>query len=402
MKPPTRLFLITTAWTFALLIASNFLAAWFWDLGTGLLPIFGFYTVLFATMLLGFALAWRYALPMKSSWLMAGGIGLNLCFLALLLVLRTAVRHDYLPLAVLEGASATAYWLAFYVLAAVWIPPADAGWYNGWTGTLEAILGLIVPPLSGWTIASMEGLEGYQVVFVAALVSLVSCLWLILGGIRHGSLPAPQTARAKSAMAPPAWRPLMWGFWGLGLRDGIYFFLPNVLLFIISRSALWLGVFVAAEAAAQGALFGILTRRTDDRTLSASLLLATVGSMAALALLWMHLTTITLFALGMLTSLAYPPFKVALESSALAAIGRSSRHEDDRVRLTGLKEVWINGGRLISLGVLVLLTITARGVPAGRFRDILALWGMLPLFIYATYRRYGRSPMNFSASSSAK
>ena len=82
-------------------------------------------------MLLGFALAWKYALLVESSRLMVAGIGLNVCFLGLLLVLPGTVGGDYLLLAVLEGASAAAYWLPLYVLAAVWIPPVQAGWYNG-------------------------------------------------------------------------------------------------------------------------------------------------------------------------------------------------------------------------------------------------------------------------------
>lgn len=261
-------------------------------------------------------------------------------------------------------------------------------------------MGLVIPPLSGWTIAAMRGLEGYQVVFATALISLLGCLWLILGGVHPVAPPAAAKTRATRAVALPAARPLLWSFWGLGLRDGVYFFLPNLLLFIITRNALLLGAFVAAEAAAQGALFGLLTHRSDGKTRSASLITATLGSLAALAMLWVPLTPATLFALGILVSLAYPPFKVALESSALAAISVSSRHEDDRVRLTGLKEAWINGGRLTSLLGLVLVTISARGVPVGGFRDILALCGLVPLFIYAAYHRYRPAPQRFPSSAS--
>jgi YQGE family putative transporter len=367
-------------------MASNFLSAWFWDTGTGLVPIVGFYSILFAVMILGFGLASKIRSRVKSSWLMAMGILLNAIFLGLLLVLRGSAKPYFVPLAVLEGLAATFYWLGLYVLASAWVRPDQASWYNGWTGTLEAVLGLVAPPASGWIIASMAGLAGYHAVFGIAFFSLITCLILILGGRNASARQILQEESFTSPVLPPDWRPLMWSFWALGLRDGIYYFVPNLLLFILSRSTILLGLFVASEALLQGILFWALARFTHPRVQTRSLFLAAAISLSALAAAFQPLNTWILFALGMVISLAYPPFKVALETSALVSIRASGHNENDLVQLTGIKEVWINSGRVISLLLVLAAVFTASYFEIQDFRWILAGWGLVPTVILITYR----------------
>lgn len=370
-------------------MASNFLSAWFWDIGTGLVPIIGFYAILFAIMTIIFGWASRMPRTLPSTSLMAIGIILNAIFLGSLLVLQAAARHYYVALAVLDGISAGFYWLALFVLASSWVRAEQARWYNSWTGTLEAFLELVAPPLSGWIIASMTGLQGYRVVFAIAFVSLLGAFILILGAAKSGSIAAKLPAAPKELPKPVpiGWRALLWSFWALGMRDGIYFFLPNLLLFIISHSAIWLGIFVAAEASLEGALFWALGRWPGLNRNARSLWIATSISLMALALIGLPLTTTTLFLLGMLVSIAYPPFKISLESSALIAIRDSSRDETAMVQRTGQKEMWINSGRVLSLLVALGMVLVLPHFHIRDFRWLLGAWGFIPIVIIVAYQR---------------
>lgn len=389
MRPVTRLFLISTGWTLAMFLASNFVGAWFWDIGTGLRPILVFYTILFVVMVLSFGLAARIRRRVSSPRLMTLGIILNACYLALLLILKTKTRAFLIPLAILDGLSSSFYWLSLFVLASSWVEPGQESWYNSWTGTIEAALGLIAPPLSGWLIRAIPGLNGYRLVFFVAFLSLLGCTWLIVAAHRRPEPRSwPPPAPARGALPPiPGWSQLSWSFWALGMRDGIYFFVPSLLLFIVTGNTVLLGLFAAMQAALEGLLFWAVSRWPDTFTNARGLLVATGVSLLALGLLLVPLDALVLFLLGGIIAISYPSFKVTLESRALAVINRHSRNEQDRVQLTGLKEVWINGGRLMSL-VLLLVILTLIGhLHIPDFRWILGLWSLVPVFMYWTARR---------------
>ncbi|MDA8204627.1 MAG: hypothetical protein M0Z36_01050 [Thermaerobacter sp.] len=396
MKPVTRLFFITIGWTLAMYSASNFIGAWFWDIGTGLRPILLFYTIFFVVMVLSFGMASRIRSRISSPVLMTLGIVLNAIYLALLLLMQTKTRQYYVPLAVLDGFSSSFYWLSLFVLASSWVEAGQESWYNSWTGTIEAVLGLVAPPLSGWVIQALPGLNGYRTVFLAAFLALLGCTWLALAGRRH--LPQSQLhfrpqkteTRTRALVQIPQWRRLVWSFWGLGLRDGIYFFVPSLLLFIVTGSTVLLGVFNAMQAAIEGIVFWALTR-SEHLSRQRSMLGATLVSFTALTLMIVPLNAVVLFLLGGVIAVAYPSFKVTLESSALTVITRYGRNEQERTRLTGLKEVWINSGRLLGLVFLVILLSLLGPLHITVFRWILGLWALVPAGLYLLARELPES-----------
>jgi YQGE family putative transporter len=366
-------------------MASSFIGAWFWDIGTGLIPIIIFYSILFFVMVTSFGLASIIRGRIRSLTLITLGILLNIGYLGLLLVLKQDARQYYAWLALVEGLSSSFYWLALFVLASSWVENRQADWYNGWTGTLEAILGLIIPPLSGWIIATLPGISGYRAVFALAFLSLVGCLALISFGNRPQALPAPRNRREPLPVIP-GWHRLLWSFWALGMRDGIYFFVPGLMLYIVTHSTVLLGFFVAMQAAIEGVIFWLLARWSSKISRRTSLRIATLISILAFFVLRRPLNALTLFGLGVLIALAYPSYKIALESSALTAINRYSAHEGDRIQLTGIKEVWINSGRLLSLLILLAVIGLIPHFQIGNLRWILGFWALLPLVILMTYQ----------------
>jgi len=204
------------------------------------------------------------------------------------------------------------------------------------------------------------------------------------------AVPPPPEVRDSDPI-PERWRSLLWSFWALGLRDGIYLFLPNLLLFIVSRSTIWLGVFAACQAGLQGLVFWVVGRWPQLNHHSRSLGFATGLSLFALALIALPLELSTIFGLGLLVSIAYPPFKVSLESSALMAIGGNQRSETAMMRRTGQKEVWLNSGRLLSLLLVLGFVLWLPHFRLTDFRFVLAAWGLSPVAIWLFYRKVTRA-----------
>jgi len=376
MKPVTRLFLITTGWTLAFYMASSFMSAWFWHIGSGFLPIVRFYIVLFITMTVTFAVAAVWLRPPRSVVFMTIGIFFNAVFLAALLWLGPRAR-DLLPeLAILEGLSSGCYWLAWFTLSAQWVTPDDSHWYNSWTGSLEALLGLIVPPASGWVITRLPGAAGYRLVFLVGLASLAANLLII--GPAWATTPLASRPVHPQPLRIPGWRPLLLSFVSLGLRDGLYFFLPPLLLFIVSHSAELLGIYTAMQATIQGLVFTWLGRTPRIRPL----IYAVALSGLAFGLFWLPLTPGVLLGLGGLVALAYPSFKVALESQALQWITQFGTDLSHQARLTAIKEVAINSGRLVGLLVVMLLIITHPRLHPNQLGPLLAVWAITPVAIW--------------------
>lgn len=390
MKPVTRLFLISTGWTLSMYMASNFVGAWFWDIGTGLRSILVFYAILFIVMVASFGFASKLRGHLSSPTLMGLGIVLNAIYLALLLILQAHTRNYFIPIAIIDGLSSSFYWLSLFVLASTWVEPNQARWYNSWTGTIEAILGLLAPPLSGWIIGAIPGLNGYRVVFFVAFLSLLGCAGLVLSARKIGDSEKNNrfaaSGSAERLPSIPQWRRLGIAFWALGMRDGMYFFIPNLLLYIVTKSALLLGEFVAMQAVIEGAVFWGLTHGEDTFIQRHGLIIATLLSLLAMGLFFVPLGATTLFLLGAVIAVSYPSFKVRLESQALTQITHYSRHETDRVQLTGTKEVWINGGRLFTLGFLIVLLSLLGPLHIPDFRWILGFWAIVPVFMYLAIR----------------
>jgi YQGE family putative transporter len=373
-----RLFLINTGWTLAMYLASSFVGAWFWNIGTGLRPILLFYATLFAVMVATFAVASRSRWFPSSALLLTLGIFLNALYLMLMLLLRGESRHVLVLLALLDGASGSFYWLSLFVLAATWVPVEHVAWYNSWTGTIEAVLGLTAPIVSGVVIRSFHHLLGYRLIFLTAVVAL-----MISAAVSWSKGPpsAPrQVAVGRRARSPATvWGRLLWGFLFLGLRDGLYFFVPGLLLYIITQNAVWLGVYNAWTAGLQGLGFWLLTRPALRRRAEWGILGATALGLVGIFLLFTTLNPWTIMILGAVISLSYPPLKVRLESDALTVIGAARHTYGDRTRLTSVKEVWINVGRLSSLLILIgVLTLVPGSVPLRLMRWFLAIWSLLP------------------------
>ncbi|MCY0897895.1 MAG: hypothetical protein OWU33_03005 [Firmicutes bacterium] len=381
-----RLFLINTGWTLAMYLASSFVGAWFWNIGTGLRPILVFYATLFAVMVATFAVASRSRWFPSSALLLTLGIFLNALYLLLMLILRGESRHVLVLLALLDGASASFYWLSLFVLAATWVPAEHVAWYNSWTGTIEAILGLTAPIVSGLVIHSFHHLIGYRLIFLAAFVALMISAALSWS---KGPPAAQQLVAIRQGSSSPAvgWGRLLWGFLFLGLRDGLYFFVPGLLLYIVTQNAVWLGVYNAWTAGLQGLAFWLLTRPRLRQRVEWGLLGATALGLLGMFLWATPLSSWTIMALGAIISLSYPPFKVRLESDALTVIGTASHTYGDRARLTSVKEVWINVGRLVSLSLLILVLMLVPGpVPLRLMRWFLASWSVLPVALYVILR----------------
>ncbi len=382
MSPAQRLLIIAGLWELAMAWASSFVGAWFWHIRTAVSTIIFYYLLWFLVM--GLVYGWAAMTPhsLRYQWLRGTGIAVAITYLGLLTVLGPASGHLVWVIAALTGFSSGFYWLSLYVGGAATVPPQKADWYNAWIGIVENVFAIVGPPVAAGIIAAFSSGVGYRVVFGLAMA-------ILAGALVFGLEPfSPSTASAsRSRTTPPkgAWHDVRWSMAALGLRDGILFFVPGLYLFIMTKSPLWLGWYLAIQAGVQTLAFWVLAHRSQKGSTKTRRRTALLMSVVSGGIFILLPTIPGVLILGVLTSVAYPIYKVQIEGHALAVIQETSQHSADQVGLTSMKELWLNSGRMMSFLIFLgFLTIGPSALAV--MRIILALWPLTTLLIHIASR----------------
>jgi MFS family permease len=364
----------------AMAAAVSFSGAWFWQIHTRIPTVFLYYAVWFLTMLAVFAWGQARGGRIGRRRIHTGGLAAGIACMGVFAGLGPASRSLVFPLAILTGLSGSLYWLALYIAGAEELSQGQGRWFNAWIGVVESGASLVAPPLAGAIIAALPGLSGYRWVFGGATVLLGAALALVLSSPTRGG--EVRTARSPRLAVPERLRALAPALFLLGLRDGALFFLPGLLLFIVTSRALLLGTYSAAVAGIQTAAFAMMSRPATERHLvqlrrgACTITVLSTLSFAVLPLVP------AIFLYGCLGALVYPVYKVQLESYALHAIQASSRHSGDQVTLTSRKELWINGGRVTAFALLWMIAVVSISDLESALTWTLAAWGTLTIALH--------------------
>ncbi len=320
------------------------------------------------TGVFGVAAVTRY--PAASRTMQALGLSVAIIYLGAFAVLGSDARGWVWALAGLTGLGSGLYWLALYAQAAHTVHASQATQYTAWLGVVETGAGVAVPPLTGLVIAALPGLVGYRLIFLGAAVLVAVAL--TLSQIEPGESTLREPADLEPASAQ--WRLTLYSMAALGLRDGVLFFIPGLYLFVLTDRPALLGTYLALVAAVQTVAFWVYGHRPWPP-------LATLAvSLAGGATLWLAPPVPGIFALGLLTGATYPAFKVPLESQALTAIRDLSSSVGLEVRLTSVKELALNVGRVAGLGVLwLVIVLVAHPIPV--MREILIGWSAIAMIL---------------------
>jgi hypothetical protein len=185
--------------------------------------------------------------------------------------------------------------------------------------------------------------------------------------------------------AEAGWRAVLVAQVAVALRDGVYLFAPALLVYSLSGSALDLGVYVTATQVITLASYAALGRWSRPARRREVLLLGSALSTAAGILLIRPLTVDAAWAFGLYAAAVQPLLGVPLEACTLDVIDlRQLARPGTRVEHTVLKEVLVNGMRVVSVGALVL-AVAGSGPAAVRWW--LAAVSAAPWLAWAALRR---------------
>jgi MFS transporter, YQGE family, putative transporter len=279
---------------------------------------------------------------------------LAIFFITVLLVGSRA--HNYLILlGALLGIGYGFYWLAFNVLTFEITEPETRDFFNGFFGVLTSMAGMIGPIVAGYIISSLANAKGYTLIFSISLslfvISVVFSFFLKRRSAKGNYL---FLRILKERSYNKNWRLITNAHFFQGLREGTFVFVISVLVYITSKSELALGKFGFVNSLTSFIAYYIVSRLMKRKYRKTAILCGGLLLYGAIFLIVFQVSYPRLILYAITIAIAYPLLLVPYSSLTFDVIGRSWKSAEMRIEYIVVRELFLNGGRIVS--ILAFLT----------------------------------------------
>jgi len=315
-------------------------------------------------------------------------LGIVISGLFYLLVLASGARMvQYIwPLGIVSGIGAGIFWLAFNVVYFEVTDRSNRDLFNGWVGVMGSVIGITGPWLSGWLISAMSDERGYRVIFTISLI--------VYGGGVLLSFRLKKREKGKEyrwlepvrRLKPGSlWRQAVPASIAYGLREGVFLFMINLLVYISTSSEWKVGQYMLITSLvslisywAAGKWLAI-RHRWIEMLIGAIMVTIVIGP-----LLW-KVSYMTLIIFGVGTSLFMPLYIIPMISSVFDLMGRDKADAEHRVELIVLREISMMAGRLA--GIIIFIWFYSRSPHMSTILWLMAALGAAPLISWLAMRK---------------
>lgn len=346
-------------------LAGVFTSLFLYVTGSGIVSLALFNIGLYVGIAVTSIWAAGQTLGLRPHTLFVLGIALTAVFYALIAVLGADAGSLSLPLGLVYGVGQGVYWFSVNTLVYDLVTARQRPHYYGTNLALSAVAGVLMPPVAGFLIAALHHGTGYAVVFVVAAVLYGVAAWIasrLPPGTPVGGLRLRDTFALHRLH--PRWSVVELATALRGSRDVAGGFVTVALVYEITRSPSTLGLYTAVAAAA-GVAAALATRRLTPRNSYGPAIWAGAGGLFAASILLaltsegaLHsfdFVTIGLFVYGILSALSQPFFQVPYSSVILEVMDEDPRAEAARGSYILSREFAVNGGRLVTIGLVLAL-----------------------------------------------
>jgi MFS transporter, YQGE family, putative transporter len=355
--------LIHSFFQFGASMSGVFLNLYLWRLTesiwvNGMYNIINYAVAPFAFMLGGW-------LAKKTDRMYAYRLGLLLisAFYICVVAAQELVAEWYPVFAVFASLSGAFYWVGYLVLMYDVSDERNRIHYLAMNSIFFTFAGLLGPALAGRVIALNDGLHGYIIVFGIAffmfLLAAVGSLKIKAKPSRHKTYYMKHTLLMMRRS--PGWLRGLWGFFALGLLQGIMLFLPNILLFQVMPREDHIGYMSVLFSLITIAMGMLISRFAKAEHTTLYLWISGVGLIAAASLLLGGLSLWSVISFMVLYSFFNPLQGNTLTSHYYNHVGKLPLKGNFRVESVVLREAFLNTGRVISITALILLLQEVEG-----------------------------------------
>ncbi|MNC16024.1 Major Facilitator Superfamily protein [compost metagenome] len=271
---------------------------------------------------------------------------------------------EWYPLfAVFGSLSGAFYWVGYLVLMYDVSDERNRIHYLAMNSIFFTLAGLVGPALAGRVIALNDGLHGYIIVFGIAffmfLLPAVGSLKIKAKPSRHKAYYLRHTLSMMKRS--PEWLRGLWGFFALGLLQGIMLFLPNILLYQVMPREDHIGYMSVLFSLITIVMGMLISRYAKASHTTLYLWVSGIGLIAAASLLLAGLSLWSVVSFMVLYSFFNPLQGNTLTSHYYNHVGKLPLKGNFRVESVVLRETFLNTGRVISITALILLLQEVEG-----------------------------------------
>ncbi|KQO07348.1 MFS transporter [Paenibacillus sp. Leaf72] len=312
------------------------------------------------------------------------GIVLIAVFYLMVVITGEQVVNYYVLFAICNGIAGGLYWTGYLVIQYDVSTEANRIRFLALNMIVFNTAGLLGPALAGFIISRNEGLQGYVIIFLLAFVMFVIAaivsfrIPIVKSHHRAYYLKFMGLAMNKNRR----WFKALVSFFILGLFQGIMLFLPNILLFqTVGREDRvgYLGVAFSALTVMTGY---VISRKAQKEQVQRYVLFSTTGVAIGAALLLIAVDFWSVLLFMILFSICNPLAVNTLTSYYYRLIGTLPLKGQLRVECVVMRELFLNVGRVVSIGCLILFAgdVTSVWLPVVLFGAALAQY-LLSLLI---------------------
>ncbi|MEK0313602.1 MFS transporter [Cohnella sp. 56] len=368
-------------------LSATFVNIYIWKIKQDYALLGWFAVVHQLSMSLTFWLAGKWVKEGNKMNALRAGVIAAAVFYGLVLAFGTRAADAVPLLGLVQGISSGLFWLSFNVVYFEITDRDNRDRFNGWTGLLGSLSGMLAPWLSGLLIAGSGGNTGYRLIFAISLAIFVAgavlTFWL------HRREPSGRyewrIGLGTLLRRGSPWRSITWAMVAQGLREGIFGFVIALLVYTSTGSEMKLGNFSLYTSAAALLSFWVAGRLLKpSRRFWGMLTGALMMSLFILPLLWgTGYSTMLIFGLG--TAVFMPLFAIPSVSVVFDQIGGNEADVRQREERVILRELALNAGRLI--GTVVFIACVSRSANPMLIRILLLIFGSSPVLVWALLRQ---------------
>ncbi|WP_102707214.1 MFS transporter [Terribacillus saccharophilus] len=374
------LLIIGALYSLGIFLSNTFVNIYLWKQTNDLINIAMYNLAIYVAQTILFTLSGSWAKRIDRVIILRIGVFfLSVFFLLVLFTGEKAASYNLLLGAVL-GIGYGMYWLAYSVLTFEVTEPETRDFFNGVSGLLQSLTGMIGPFVAGYIITRMNNSHGYTLIFAVSFFLFLLAVICTAGIKRRGAEGKFGLRQVwKEVKRDAAWRNTVLAHVFQGVREGIFTFIISVWVFIVTSSELSLGTFNLVYSAFSFIFYYIATRYIKSRQRKTAIFLSGVALSLSVVLLLVELNFSTLLIYAAIIGVFYPILYVPYLSLTYDVIGKARDAAMLRVEYIVLSDVATNIGRIISV-VLLLIGV---GIWAdASIPYLMFILGTGPFFIY--------------------
>ncbi|RWZ60065.1 MFS transporter [Halobacillus fulvus] len=380
------LLLIGGLYSLGIFLSSTFVNIYLWKQSNSYSDIALYNLSIYILQPLTFIVAGKFAKRMDRVIVLRTGVTvLSLFFLTVLIVGENAATYNMM-LGALLGIGYGFYWLAFNVLTFEITEPDTRDFFNGFLGVLQSLGGMSGPLLAGFIISRLNNFTGYTVIFAISFGMFIIAVIVsfgLSGRKAKGNFSFRRIIDERHHNLN--WKRILNAHVSQGFREGTFLFAVSIWIYLMTQNELSIGIFNLVYSGFSFLFYFFVSRIVKPRRRKKAILLAGLSLYLSVLLLLVGESMAFLLLYAAIAGVFFPLFYVPYISLTYDVIGKSWNAGEMRIEYIVVREIFLNGGRVLSI-LIFLLAITMIEPESG-IPYILLIVGSGHFIVYFFIRR---------------